>query len=488
MAIRLKDVAQHLQLSVSTVSAALQNREDISEATRIRVVEAVEQLGYHPNSLARGLITRKTFVLRVIVPDLSRSFFAEVLKGIDSITSPAGYNLLVCNTEENAKREKEILNMLLSNQVDGVLWLQLTTRMTPIGGRYQEQGLAGIAERSRRPHVSPRQTGGEWEQQVVELRQRYPDWGARKLQVLLRQAGVRLPASTIHRILLRRGLVRIEDRHAAALQRFERAEPNQLWQMDFKGSTGWATAVGPLSVLDDHSRYLIALRGTWTTKAEPVREQLESAFSECGVPEAMLMDHGTPWWNANAPTGATWLTVWLMRQGIELHWSGYRHPQTQGKVERFHGSLQRAQGRRGVPDEQRQQWLDQYRHEYNQVRPHEALGMQTPASRWRPSERRYDPNPRALAVSGRSHRGESRQPGPDLGRAPLGHQPGLGRTVGATSQNRGAGAGVSLPQRDPRTRSRQPTLHGRGALAGGLSSIQKCKGCVGTECKPCRGT
>jgi LacI family transcriptional regulator len=121
MAIRLKDLAQHLQLSVSTVSAALQNREDISEATRSRVVAAVEQLGYHPNSLARGLITRKTFVLGVIVPDLSRSFFAEVLKGIDSITSPAGYNLLVCNTEENAQREEEILKMLLSNQVDGVL-------------------------------------------------------------------------------------------------------------------------------------------------------------------------------------------------------------------------------------------------------------------------------------------------------------------------------------------------------------------------------
>jgi LacI family transcriptional regulator len=121
MAIRLKDVAQHLRLSVSTISAALQNREDISQATRMRVVEAVEQLGYHPNSLARGLITRKTFVLGVIVPDLSRSFFAEVLKGIDSITSPAGYNLLVCNTEENAKREEEILKMLLSNQVDGVL-------------------------------------------------------------------------------------------------------------------------------------------------------------------------------------------------------------------------------------------------------------------------------------------------------------------------------------------------------------------------------
>ena len=234
--------------------------------------------------------------------------------------------------------------------------------------RFQEQGLSGIAERSRRPRRSPRQTEGEREQRVVELRQRYPDWGARKLQVLLAQAGVAMPASTLHRILLRRGLVRSWDRHESAVQRFERAQPNQLWQMDFKGSKGWggSTPVGPLSVLDDHSRYLIALRGTWTTKAEAVREQLESAFDECGVPEAMLMDHGTPWWNAKAPTGATWLTVWLMRQGIALHWSGYRHPQTQGKVERFHGSLQRAQLRRGVPEQQRQQWLDDYRYEYNQ--------------------------------------------------------------------------------------------------------------------------
>ena len=100
----------------------------------------------------------------------------------------------------------------------GYLWWQ----------RYREQGLAGIAERSRRPDLSPRRTGNEWEQRVVELRQRYPDWGARKLQVLLAQAGVQLPASTIHRILLRHGLVRKEDRHPVALQRFERAAPNQL--------------------------------------------------------------------------------------------------------------------------------------------------------------------------------------------------------------------------------------------------------------------
>jgi LacI family transcriptional regulator len=121
MAIRLKDLAQHLNISVSTVSAALQNRDDISKATRLRVLEAVKKLRYHPNSLARGLVTRKTLVLGVIVPDLSRSFYAEVLKGIDSVTSSAGYNLLVCNTEENADREEEMLRMLLSNQVEGIL-------------------------------------------------------------------------------------------------------------------------------------------------------------------------------------------------------------------------------------------------------------------------------------------------------------------------------------------------------------------------------
>jgi LacI family transcriptional regulator len=121
MAIRLKDLALHLNLSVSTISAALQNRDDISEATRLRVFAAVKKFGYHPNSLARSLVTRKTNVLGVVVPDLSRSFFAEVLKGIDSVTSPAGYNLLVCNTEENASREEEMFRMLLSNQVDGVL-------------------------------------------------------------------------------------------------------------------------------------------------------------------------------------------------------------------------------------------------------------------------------------------------------------------------------------------------------------------------------
>ena len=111
-------------------------------------------------------------------------------------------------------------------------------------------------------------------------------------------------------------------RDSAALGRFERAEPNELWQMDFKGPKNWPQPMGPLSVLDDHSRYLIVLAANGSTRSEPVREQLEGAFDRCGMPEAMLMDHGTPWWSTSATGGLTSLSVWLMRQGLRLHWSG----------------------------------------------------------------------------------------------------------------------------------------------------------------------
>ena len=259
--------------------------------------------------------------------------------------------------------------------------------------RYRACGVGGIAERSRRPHRSPRQTVVALERQVVEARKRYPDWGARKLQVVLGRDGVKLTRSTIHRILLRHHLVRDQDRHPPAVQRFERSRPNELWQMDFKGPKNWPHAIGPLSVIDDHSRYLIALEATGKLDGGLVREQLERAFMDCGVPEAILMDHGTPWWNWQSFSGRTHLSLWMMRQGVRLLWSGIGHPQTQGKVERFHGSLQRAVDRRGGVGGEPQAWLDAYRAEYNQVRPHEALAMRTPASVWRPSIRRYDPHP-----------------------------------------------------------------------------------------------
>jgi hypothetical protein len=151
--------------------------------------------------------------------------------------------------------------------------------------------------------------------------------GARKLRVRLGAAGIELPASTIHRILLRHQLVEEQDRHRPAPQRFERATPNELWQMDFKGPKSWHQPVGPLSVLDDHSRYVIALEALGGTHAGLVRARLEEAFVECGVPQSMLMDHGVPWWSWAGPKAATTgLALWLIKQGIRLCWSGIGHP------------------------------------------------------------------------------------------------------------------------------------------------------------------
>jgi len=149
-----------------------------------------------------------------------------------------------------------------------------------------------------------------------------------------------------------------------------------------------------LSVLDDHSRYLVVLQKVADNRGEVVGEHLQGAFEECGVPQGMLMDHGIPWWSAQSPQGITRLSLWLMKQGIALHWGRIRHPQTQGKVERFHGELKRALECR-PPRGELQAWLDEFRWEHNHIRPHEALGMQTPSTRWRKSERPYQANPPA---------------------------------------------------------------------------------------------
>jgi len=111
--------------------------------------------------------------------------------------------------------------------------------------------------------------------------------------------------------------------------------------MDFKGP--WEVAEGhcyPLSILDDYSRYLVDLGALKGTGAEGVAAQLVRTFESHGVPEAMLMDHGTPWWSTTNGHGLTWLSVELIKQGIRLHFSGIRHPQTQGKVETFSPQLE----------------------------------------------------------------------------------------------------------------------------------------------------
>jgi transposase InsO family protein len=257
--------------------------------------------------------------------------------------------------------------------------------------------LGKLEDKSRRPNHSPKRTKAAIERRVLAVRQE-TGWGAKKVQIVLaREDAIRIGRTTVNRILARNGLLREEDRHTSATRRFEMAAPNQLWQMDHKGPLPMgAGRCHPLSVLDDHSRYLIGLEAMASPQMEATERALIAMFETHGLPQAMLMDHGTAWWNPTNGHGLTRLSVMLIRQGIVLRYSGVRHPQTQGKVEKWHDTLRRAVRHHGRTPQDLAGWtelLSQIRQVYNDRRPHEALQMQVPAERYRVSPRRYQPHP-----------------------------------------------------------------------------------------------
>jgi hypothetical protein len=176
-----------------------------------------------------------------------------------------------------------------------------------------------------------------------------------------------------------------------AFQRFEHERPNALWQMDFKGH--FAHAVGrchPLTVLDDHSRYVVCLSACADELSETVQERLIGVFRRYGLPERMNVDNGSPWGDG-AGGRYTVLTVWLLRLGVRLSHSRPYHPQTNGKDERFHRTLKRdvLHGQSYADLAACQRAFDGFRGVYNSERPHEALRMAVPASRYRASPRSY---------------------------------------------------------------------------------------------------
>ena len=269
----------------------------------------------------------------------------------------------------------------------GYLWLR----------RYEKAGtLIAVCEQSRRPRGSPRRTASDTEQQVVALRQQ-TGWGAKKLRILLRErAAVPLPVRTIHRILARHQMI-AKPEPGAAPGRFERSEPNQLWQMDSKAKYTLADGeCHALAILDDHSRYLVGLHALSALVIEQAQVCLVETFRGYGLPQAMLMDHGSLWWSTTNGWGLTALSIRLIEQDIALLYGRVRHPQTQGKVERLNGTVGSELRFHGVPRYWRQ-WpaaLAQVRERYNHERPHEALEMQRPAQRYRPSPRAYQEQPR----------------------------------------------------------------------------------------------
>jgi len=246
-----------------------------------------------------------------------------------------------------------------------------------------------LRDRSRRPQHCPRRTDRDTEQTILRVRDAHA-WGARKIHAYLCQQGLAVPsARTVHQVLSRHG--RVRPTAAAPPQRFQRSAPNHLWQMDFKGPLPQLPRHRYLlTVLDDHSRYLLALRLCPDQTMARVWGVLWPLFGEVGLPQAILSDNGfAP--RGPAEHGLSWLEARLLRLGVEaLHGRAY-HPQTQGKVERLHETLEE-EVLPGLdwsrPEAAVAEQLERWRREvYNGLRPHEALGNATPASRWYASER-----------------------------------------------------------------------------------------------------
>jgi len=260
--------------------------------------------------------------------------------------------------------------------------------------RYQREGGAGLQDRSRRPRRSPRRFSLEMETRVCDLRREQPNWGGRKIHHRLRLDGVEgVPAySTITGILDRNGLLSAERRQHRDLERFEAEQPNDLWQMDFKGH--FATDAGrchPLTILDDHSRFNLCLAACRNQEGVTVQAALRHVFQSYGLPSRMLMDNGSPW-GSEWDHPHTWLTAWFIRLGISVSHGRPYHPQTQGKEERFHRTLKEELLARHAdwPDlYEVQEAFDRWRDLYNYERPHQAIGDAPPASRYLPSPRPF---------------------------------------------------------------------------------------------------
>jgi transposase InsO family protein len=252
-----------------------------------------------------------------------------------------------------------------------------------------------LTDASRRPVHSPGKTDMAMEHLVTGIRSEHPAWGARKIKRRLEDLEhPDVPArSTVNDILRRNGCIEpTQSRKHSAFVRFERHASNELWQMDFKGH--FATAAWrchPLTMLDDHSRFNLLLRACDNERLETVQAALIDTMRLYGMPACILSDNGPPWGSFGVEGNWTTLGAWMLRRGIRVAHGRPNHPQTQGKEERFHRTLKaEAIGSRSFDDIKGcQQVFDNWRQVYNSVRPHDALGLAVPVTRYTPSPRAY---------------------------------------------------------------------------------------------------
>ena len=264
--------------------------------------------------------------------------------------------------------------------------------------RYRALGLGGLLPQSHAAHRHRQQTPEEIERKVLELRQAHMRWGPRKLKRILErdEAGRTWPAaSTIGVLLKREGLVvaRKKRLHTAPYTQplAHAQECNRVWCADFKGwfRTSDGERIDPLTISDAHSRYLLRCQAVEKTDTARVQAIFEAAFREYGMPEAIRTDNGPPF-ASHAVAGLSRLSVWWIKLGIVPERIAAGHPEQNGRQERMHRTLKQEAAQPPAANRREQQRaLDRFRQEYNERRPHEALGMQTPASLYTPSRRKF---------------------------------------------------------------------------------------------------
>ena len=268
--------------------------------------------------------------------------------------------------------------------------------------RFCENGYAGLSDLSKKPHKHPSQLSEDTIIQIVQLKQAHPNWGARKIQTLYEKANKTkdVPSeSSIKRIFDKAGLVkkrrirRVPEGQNTLRQMIQPLELNDVWTVDFKG---WWYCEGkekcqPLTIRDEISKHIHEIKLLQTQKTEPVKEVFQTVFKKYGLPKVIRSDNGSPFAAPNGILGLSRLSVWWMSLGILPDRITPGCPQQNGGHERMHPDLKRE-----IQLKQRgkltfiQTVIDEWRQEYNNIRPHESLGMQTPAEVYKRSERKYN--------------------------------------------------------------------------------------------------
>ena len=266
--------------------------------------------------------------------------------------------------------------------------------------RFLEHGTAGMAEQTRRPHSHADQLSEEVVCEMIRLKNAHRHWGPKKIRELyLRRHGQAASESSFKRVLERAGLTQPRRRQrsteAGRLWSGRRGQaPNEVWTVDFKG--WWYDAAGkrcePLTVRDEHSRYILELRRMADARTETVRASFERLFELHGLPGSIRSDNGTPFAHINGVHGLSRLSAWWVALGIDLERGRPGHPQDNGGHERMHRDIWVEL----EPTTAEQEAMDLWRQEFNCERPHEALGMKCPAEVYTPSAKKYEGTPEDL--------------------------------------------------------------------------------------------